>query len=105
MAIKVGEVELTQPLAPMRGTGRYERIRLLVRYRGRPLGWVSLENGHRQFDASREWIRDEIHAQLAIQLMSATLGPNLRATAPLTDLPRCSVVICSAEDRSKAPWL
>jgi glycosyltransferase involved in cell wall biosynthesis len=56
-----------------------------------------IDNHHRQLDASREWIRDEIHAQLARQLMTTTLGPKLEAAGPATDLPRCSVVICTRD--------
>ena len=97
MAIKVGEVDLAQPIVPVRGTARYESIRLLVRHRGRPLGWVSLDNRYGLLDASREWIRDEIHSQLAAQLVGTTMGPNLEAAVPATALPSCSVVICTRD--------
>ena len=41
MAIKVMEIEFTEQINPIRQLEQYEGVRILVRYRGRPL-WAGL---------------------------------------------------------------
>jgi glycosyltransferase involved in cell wall biosynthesis len=97
MAIKVGEVELGRPIRPLAGTEEYDRARLLVRFRGRPVGWVRLGDGHRRVDVSPERIREEIDRQLASRIVSRLLISGIEPRWTDEDAPKCTVVVCTRD--------
>lgn len=97
MPIQVASLELNEPIGPLLDTGRYESIRLLVRYLGRPIGWVWIDNRHHRLTVSPERIRDEIDSQLDFDLVTRTLGQRFLAPTPDVDPPPCTVVICTRD--------
>lgn len=94
MAVKVGQIELTDPIEEVPGAGPYEGVRLLVRYRGEPLGWISLDNADREEVLSRERVRREITTRFPWELAKRVLGERFRP-GPVAKGPRCSVVVCT----------
>jgi hypothetical protein len=45
MGTKLLKLEFSEPINPIRGLEKYEKIRLLVCYQGVPLQWVEISNG------------------------------------------------------------
>jgi glycosyltransferase involved in cell wall biosynthesis len=99
MAIKVLEIEFTEEINPIRGLERYEKVRILVRYRGRPIGWSYVDNNPWQQTIWADRVRQTIVDQMGKELMRASLAEQL---APVTtdfdrELPPISVVICTGD--------
>lgn len=100
MAIKIIEVEFTKQIEPIRGLPNYEGIRILVRYRGKPLGWAYVNNNPWQQTISADRVRQTIVEQMGKELVRETLAEKFQ---PVTDtiadrhLPPVSVVICTRD--------
>jgi glycosyltransferase involved in cell wall biosynthesis len=99
MAIKVLEIEFTEEINPIRGLERYEKVRILVRYRGRPIGWGYVDNNPWQQTISADRVRQTIVDQMGKELMRASLAEQLAPVAADFDreLPPISVVICTGD--------
>ncbi|MEG4808121.1 glycosyltransferase [Microcoleus sp. F8-D3] len=100
MAIKVMEIEFAEQINPIRQLEQYEGVRILVRYRGRPLGWAYVSNNPWEQTISAERVRQTIVDQLGKELVRSTLGEEFGAVSePVADrdLPPISVVICTRD--------
>ncbi|MEG4502973.1 glycosyltransferase [Microcoleus sp. F6_B4] len=100
MAIKVMEIEFAEQINPIRQLEQYEGVRILVRYRGRPLGWAYVSNNPWEQTISAERVRQTIADQLGKELVRSTLGEQFGAVSePVADrdLPSISVVICTRD--------
>ena len=100
MAIKVMEIEFTEQINPIRQLEQYEAVRILVRYRGRPLGWASVSNNPWEQTISADRVRQTIVDQLGKELVRSTLGEQFSAVSEAVaerHLPSISVVICTRD--------
>ncbi|MEG3938932.1 glycosyltransferase [Microcoleus sp. S36b_A3] len=98
MAIKLLKIEFSEPINPIRGLDKYERIRILVRYRGVPLEWVEISNYPWLAIIPADRVRSTIVAQIGKKLTKAILAEQLGLqTEPNHPLPPISVVICTRD--------
>ena len=99
MAIKVLEIEFTEEINPIKGLERYEKVRILVRYRGQPIGWSYVDNNPWQQTISADRVRQTIVEQMGKELMRASLAEQLAPAAAVLDreLPPITVVICTRD--------
>jgi len=100
MAIKVMEIEFAEQINPIRQLQQYEGVRILVRYRGRLLGWAYVSNNPWEQTISAARVRQTIVEQLGKKLMRATLGEQFGAVSEAVadrHLPSISVVICTRD--------
>ena len=100
MAIKVMEIEFTEQINPIRQLEQYEGVRILVRYRGRLLGWAYVSNNPWEQTISAERVRQTIVDQLGKELVRSTLGEQFGAVSEAVadrHLPSISVVICTRD--------
>jgi len=96
MAIKVLELELSEQIRPIWGVEGYNKLHILVRYQGRPVGWTYI--AVQQPVVSAERLREAITEQLGRELLPYVLGelivPRAAGSRPL---PPISVVICTRD--------
>jgi GT2 family glycosyltransferase len=93
---KIGEVEVTKPIAPLDSTG-YQCVQVLVRYHGEPLGWITLENGEKT-TVTADMLREEIRIAFGWDLLSQTLGRSLRTQEKVAATqPAITVVVCTRD--------
>ena len=100
MAIKMMEIEFTEQINAIRGLQEYEGIRILVRYRGRPMGWAYVNNNPWQQTISGDRVRQTILEQRGPELMGSSLAEqfgSLVAAVPDRELPPISLVICTRD--------
>ncbi|WP_293351807.1 MULTISPECIES: glycosyltransferase [unclassified Microcoleus] len=98
MGIKLLKIEFLEPINPIRGLEKYEKIRLLVFYRGVPLKWVEILNDPWQAIISAERVRSTIVAQIGKELAKVILPEHLGLERkPNYPLPPISVVICTRD--------
>jgi glycosyltransferase involved in cell wall biosynthesis len=98
MAIKVLEIEFTEEIKPIWGLERYEGVRVLVRYRGRPIGWGYVNNNPWQQTISADRVRQTIVEQMGKELIRWSLAEQLAPLPELDrELPPISVVICTRD--------
>ncbi len=98
MAVKPIEIEFSEPIKAIRGLERYERIRILVRYRGVPLKWVEILNSPWQAIIPADRVRAAIFEQIGKELTKVILAEKLGLkTEPNYPLPPISVVICTRD--------
>ncbi|MEG4632214.1 glycosyltransferase [Microcoleus sp. AR_TQ3_B6] len=100
MAIKVMEIEFTEQINPIWQLEQYEGVRILVRYRGRPLGWAYVSNNPWEQTISAARVRQTIVEQLGKKLVRSTLGEEFGAGSEAVadrHLPSISVVICTRD--------
>jgi glycosyltransferase involved in cell wall biosynthesis len=92
----VTELELAGPLAPLQLPAPAAALQVLVRLRGRPVGWVSLPlSGEARL--APESIRSAIVSQVGWDLVPELLsGPALPVVAPPSGEP-ISVVVCTRD--------
>jgi glycosyltransferase involved in cell wall biosynthesis len=96
MAIKVLELELSEPLEPVWGVEGYIGLYALVRYHGRPVGWVHVTV--QQPVVPAEQLRQAIGEQLGWELIPRVLGERFGAeVVGSVPLPPISVVICTRD--------
>jgi glycosyltransferase involved in cell wall biosynthesis len=74
MSIKVHELELSEGLTPIWGVNRYDAVQVLVRYFGRPLGWVYLSNQNHVPVMTTEQLRYAVSEHLGYELIWKVLG-------------------------------
>jgi len=100
MAIKVIEIEFAEQINPIRQLEQYEGVRILVRYRGRPLGWAYVSNNPWEQTISADRVRQTIVDQLGKKLVLSTLREEFGAVSEAVadrHLPSISVVICTRD--------
>ncbi|MEG4799258.1 glycosyltransferase [Microcoleus sp. ARI1-B5] len=98
MGIKLLKLEFSEPINPIRGLEKYEKIRILVCYRGVPLKWVEILNDPWQAIIPADRVRSTIVAQIGKELAKAILPLQLGLqTEPNYPLPPISVVICTRD--------
>lgn len=100
MAIKVMEIEFAEQINPIRQLEQYEGVRILVRYRGRLLGWAYVSNNPWEQTISSARVRQTIVEQLGKKLVLSTLGEQFGAVSEAVadrHLPSISVVICTRD--------
>ncbi len=100
MGIKVMEIEFAEQINPIRQLEKYEGVRILVRYRGRPLGWAYVSNNPWEQTISAARVRQTIVDQLGKKLVRSTLGEQFGAVSEAVadrHLPSISVVICTRD--------
>ena len=98
MGIKLLKIEFSEPINSIRGLEKYEKIRLLVCYRGVPLKWVEILNDPWQAIIPADRVRSTIVAQIGKELAKAILPLQLGLqTEPNYPLPPISVVICTRD--------
>jgi glycosyltransferase involved in cell wall biosynthesis len=98
MGIKLLKIEFSEPINPIRGLEKYEKIRILVCYRGVPLQWVEISNDPWLAIIPAARVRSTIVAQLGKELAKAILPLQLGLqTEPNHPLPPISVVICTRD--------
>ena len=98
MGIKLLKIEFSEPINPIRGLEKYEKIRILVCYRGVPLQWVEISNDPWLAIIPADRVRSTIVAQLGKELAKAILPLQLGLqTEPNYPLPPISVVICTRD--------
>jgi glycosyltransferase involved in cell wall biosynthesis len=96
--ILVSELELTSGIQSIEDLRTYASVRMLVRYRGQPVGWVELPVGRGRSKLSAEHIRAAITDQLGVELMALVFGDapgSARQVSPR--LPTISVIICTRD--------
>ena len=98
MAVKLLDIEFSEPINPIRGLERYEKIRILVRYRGVPIKWVEMYNNPWLAIIPAEQVRVAIFEQIGKELTKAILTEKLGLKPEPNDLlPPISVVICTRD--------
>jgi glycosyltransferase involved in cell wall biosynthesis len=98
MPAKLIEVEFSEPINPIKGLERYEKIRILVRYRGLPIHWAEIYNSPWQAIIPAEKVRSAIFEQVGDKLAKLILAEQLGLkTEPNYPLPPISVVICTRD--------
>ncbi len=99
MAIKVLEIEFTEQINPIWGLEKYEGVRILVRYRGRPIGWAYVNNNPWQQTISADRVRQTIVEQIGKELIRSSLADQLAPSTAEFDreLPPISIVICTRD--------
>ena len=100
MGIKVMEIEFAEQINPIRQLEQYEGVRILVRYRGRPLGWAYVSNNPWEQTISAARVRQTIVDQLGKELVRSTLREQFGAVSEAVadgHLPSISVVICTRD--------
>jgi glycosyltransferase involved in cell wall biosynthesis len=93
MKARVLDLELSDGLSPLRDCEPGSSIRILVRYQGRPLGWVSLVTDRPEVPVAR--LRESIDRQIGAALVPAVFGPGPRALP--SSAPPISVVVCTRD--------
>ncbi|MCU0547126.1 MAG: glycosyltransferase [Oscillatoriaceae cyanobacterium Prado104] len=98
MAVKLIEVEISEPINPIAGLERYDKIRILVRYRGLPIDWAEIYNNPWQAIVPADRVRVAIFEQVGEKLAKVILAKQLGLkTEPNDPLPPISVVICTRD--------
>jgi glycosyltransferase involved in cell wall biosynthesis len=98
MPAKLIEVEFSEPINPIKGLERYEKIRILVRYRGLPIHWAEIYNSPWKAIIPAEKVRSAIFEQVGDKLAKLILAEQLGLkTEPNYPLPPISVVICTRD--------
>ena len=98
MAVKLLDLEFSEPINPIRGLEVYEKIRILVRYRGVPIKWVEMFNNPWLAIIPAERVRVAIFEQIGKELTKAILTEKLDLKPKPNDLlPPISVVICTRD--------
>ena len=93
MPIKVTEIELSAGIRSIRIEDEYDELYALIRYYGRPLGWLDI--GVQPPVITALQLREAIGARLGKELVSLTLGAEFGTDEDLgPDLP-VSVIVCT----------
>ncbi|MGL5059731.1 MAG: glycosyltransferase [Microcoleus sp.] len=97
MAIKLVEIEFTEPIEPIRELKEYEGVRILVRYHGKPLAWAYFNNENWQQTIPADRVRQTIIEQKHWEVLQASLAKQFEPDSPQKNLPPISVVICTRD--------
>jgi len=94
LPLRVAQLEIADGIPPLDGCGGYGGIRLLLRRRGTPLGWLTL-GGNREVVGSAEIVVN-LHQRLRGASLQASLFEALPPLRPRA-LPPISVVVCTRD--------
>jgi len=98
MPAKVFDIELSDELKPVWGTEKYDWLWILMRYRGRPFGWISVSNGHWRPVISTEQLSQTIAEQVGWPLTLGLLRDQASmGTKELFGSDPISIVVCSRD--------
>ncbi len=98
MGIKLLDLEFSEPINQIRGLEKYDKIRILVRYRGVPLKWVEMYNNPWQAIIPADRVRSTIVEQIGKELTKVILAEKLGLQPDPNDLlPPISLVICTRD--------
>ncbi len=98
MGVKLLDLEFSEPINQIRGLEKYDKIRILVRYRGVPIKWVEMFNNPWQAIIPADRVRSTIVEQIGKELTKAILTEKLGLQPKPNDLlPPISVVICTRD--------
>jgi O-antigen biosynthesis protein len=98
----VRKIDLAEPVEPIADATAYERLRLVVSWRGKPIGVTAIE--HHGAVVSRLWLMDAISWQLSAELLVARMNMSTgvfwsRLVADIADhLDPCVAAIEAAPD-------
>lgn len=93
--MRVLELELTGGLHPIGGCAGYGAVRILVRRRGRPVGWVVIHDPNDTI--SGDVLHSAIEAQVSHLLWRPLLADCLESEDLADALPPISVVVCTRD--------
>lgn len=96
--VRVAEIDATIPVAPIAGCAGHLALRVLVRWRGRPLGWLHVACPDDVVSAG--YLESAMRRELGDRLREAALRERLAATRELArgePLPTISVVVCTRD--------
>jgi glycosyltransferase involved in cell wall biosynthesis len=96
MRYKLNEVELTQPLAALELAAGESGAAILIRRKGRPIGFLMQENADKQTLPPEElsiWIANELNTKIAEE----TIREELTWSRPNRLFPSLSVAICTKD--------
>jgi len=100
VAVRIGELELSEGIRPLEGLDGYRSAALLVRWQGQPIGWVRIpgdvaEAGRISAERVREAVTDQLGRDLAGRLLGIPVSvASPREQAPA---PAISVVVCTRD--------
>jgi GT2 family glycosyltransferase len=98
MPAKVLHLEVSEQIKPVWAMERYDTLHILVRYHGRPIGWVNISNKPRHAMISSDQVREAIAAQASWQLALGCLHESLKtSTKRRAESPAISVVVCTRD--------
>jgi glycosyltransferase involved in cell wall biosynthesis len=96
MRYKLIEVELTQPLASLELAAGESGAAVLIRRKGRPIGFLMQENAAKRTWRPEElsvWIANEVKTKLAEE----AIREEITSSPPTTSFPSLSVAICTKD--------
>jgi O-antigen biosynthesis protein len=96
MSAFVTQVDLAQPLAPIRPPKRYYALWCLVRFNRQPLGWMKCPRSHFGKQLEPDMLRTQIAEQLPAQVIDGFRKRSFEEPAKL-HTPGISVVVCTRE--------
>jgi len=95
---KVLDVELSEGLRPVWGTEKYDWLWVLMRYRGRPLGWISVSNSLWEPVVSAEKLNDSVGEQVSWALALDLLkDPSSAREKEAPKLEPISIIVCTRD--------
>ena len=94
MPLKVVEIELGEGLKPIRVKGNYEDVYALIRFRGQPLGWLTMPIRHPIITVTE--LRQALLEKFSGRLMPLALGSRHPEANQPKSLP-VSVVVCTRD--------
>jgi glycosyltransferase involved in cell wall biosynthesis len=93
--VRVLELELAEPLPRLTGCENFQALRILVRARGRPLGWITLE--HPGAEVAPGTLHAAITRQLAGAVIRRAVALELEPAAEPAARPPITVVVCTRD--------
>ena len=96
--VRVLEMELTDEPKSLTGCAGYSAVRILLRRRRRPIGWVAIYEPDDTISAKT--LKLAIYFQAGSALWLSVLADSLESDVAATELPPISVVVCT-RDRGK----
>jgi GT2 family glycosyltransferase len=98
MPTKTLDLELSEGIRPIWGIEGYDKLRVLVRYHGQPVGWIYITV--RQPVVSTERLREAITEQLGWELILAVLGKQFIAEEA-GSVPLVPISVVCIRDRAE----
>jgi glycosyltransferase involved in cell wall biosynthesis len=97
MAVRVTQVDLSTPLAPIPTDERYAALWILVRVGRRPIGWVRVRRAAVGDVIAPDVLQQLVAEQLGLQVIDAFRNRTYAVPDGEPNLPSMSVVVCTRE--------
>lgn len=99
MADKVLDLELSGPCELSPVSARYEHVRLLVRLRGTPLGYLHIENGLAELEpaAIKQRAADRLGSKIWEEVLQSRWAGPAAVRGGVAERPTISVVVCTRD--------